>query len=134
MDLMKRGRLHEEGIPRAYSPKRVQQMLAEGMSERFIPQLAKEKLKGDTPTTSVTANALMQLVSKTSREHSFPDGFENTMLQTSLLPSATKQQYSSSTSSRSAWRKQGRDHLVDIIRTKEVNIRARMEDLSAEDD
>uniref|UniRef100_A0A915IXI7 Uncharacterized protein n=1 Tax=Romanomermis culicivorax TaxID=13658 RepID=A0A915IXI7_ROMCU len=42
---MKRGRLPEEGIVGLYSPDRVQQMLAEGMSEKSIQQLAKEKIK-----------------------------------------------------------------------------------------
>uniref|UniRef100_A0A915INQ0 Uncharacterized protein n=1 Tax=Romanomermis culicivorax TaxID=13658 RepID=A0A915INQ0_ROMCU len=37
-ELMKQGRLCEEGIPGVYSPDRVQQMLAEGMPERFIQQ------------------------------------------------------------------------------------------------
>uniref|UniRef100_A0A915KUJ0 Uncharacterized protein n=1 Tax=Romanomermis culicivorax TaxID=13658 RepID=A0A915KUJ0_ROMCU len=44
-ELMKRGKLHEEGIPGVYSPEKIQQMMAERMSERFIRQLAKEKLK-----------------------------------------------------------------------------------------
>uniref|UniRef100_A0A915IAG4 Uncharacterized protein n=1 Tax=Romanomermis culicivorax TaxID=13658 RepID=A0A915IAG4_ROMCU len=43
--LMKRGKLHEEGIPGVYSPEKIQKMMAERMSERFIRQLAKEKLK-----------------------------------------------------------------------------------------
>uniref|UniRef100_A0A915JR65 Uncharacterized protein n=1 Tax=Romanomermis culicivorax TaxID=13658 RepID=A0A915JR65_ROMCU len=35
-ELMKRGRIYDEGIPDVYSPEKVQQMMAEGMSERFI--------------------------------------------------------------------------------------------------
>uniref|UniRef100_A0A915IHY6 Uncharacterized protein n=1 Tax=Romanomermis culicivorax TaxID=13658 RepID=A0A915IHY6_ROMCU len=35
-ELIKRARIDDEGIPRVYSPEKVQQMMAEGMSERFI--------------------------------------------------------------------------------------------------
>uniref|UniRef100_A0A915L9N8 Uncharacterized protein n=1 Tax=Romanomermis culicivorax TaxID=13658 RepID=A0A915L9N8_ROMCU len=39
---MKPGKITQEGIPGVYSPKKVQQMLAEGMSEKFI---SREKVR-----------------------------------------------------------------------------------------
>uniref|UniRef100_A0A915JDR8 Uncharacterized protein n=1 Tax=Romanomermis culicivorax TaxID=13658 RepID=A0A915JDR8_ROMCU len=42
---MKPGKITEEGIPGVYSPEKVQQMLAEGMSEKFIQHLAREKVR-----------------------------------------------------------------------------------------
>uniref|UniRef100_A0A915IEG8 Uncharacterized protein n=1 Tax=Romanomermis culicivorax TaxID=13658 RepID=A0A915IEG8_ROMCU len=44
-ELMKRGKIYDEGIPRVYSSEKIQQMLAEDMLERFIRQLGREKTR-----------------------------------------------------------------------------------------